>query len=96
MTSVIAPPKPLRHDDLQVPNDLEALIEEARRRTRLRRLSYAAAALLAVLIGAAAWGAIALTNGSPTNGAAPPGFQLIQARGPVEHQVRAARPEGVG
>lgn len=87
MTSVIAPPKPLRQDDLQVPNDLEALIEEARRRTRLRRLSYAAAALLAVLIGAAAWGAIALTNGSTTNGAAPPGFQLIQARGPVEHQV---------
>ena len=86
MTPVIAPPEPPRLDDL------EALIEEARRRTRLRRLSYAAAGLLAVLVGAAVvWGGLALTNGSTTNGAAPPGFHLVQARGPVEHQVIETR-----
>jgi hypothetical protein len=91
MTSVIAPPEPPRQEDVQTPNDLEALIEEARRRTRLRRLSYATAVLLAVLVGVAVWGGIALTNDSTTNGAAPPGFQLVQARGPVEHQVIQTR-----
>jgi hypothetical protein len=84
-TTLLAPPEPPRHDDL------EALIEEARRRTRLRRLSYAAAALFVVLGGAAVWGGIALTNGSTTNGAAPPGYHLVQARGDVEHQVIETR-----
>jgi hypothetical protein len=85
MTTVIAPPKPPRLDDL------EALIEEARRRTRARRLAYAAAALLAVLVGAAVWGGLALTNGSTRNGGEPPGYHLVQARGPVEHQVIETR-----
>lgn len=44
-----------------------------------------------MLVGAAVWGGIALTNGSTTNGAAPPGFRLVQARGPVEHQVIETR-----
>jgi hypothetical protein len=83
--TLLAPPEPPGHDDL------EALIEEARRRTRLRRLSYAAAALFVVLGGAAVWGGIALTNGSTTNGAAPPGYHLVQARGDVEHQVIETR-----
>jgi hypothetical protein len=81
MNVVLAPPKPPPSEEL------EALIEEARRRTRLRRLLYAAAALVALLVGAAVWGALALTNGSTTNGAAPPGFHLVRARGDVEHQV---------
>lgn len=80
-TSVITPFQPPRHEDP------EALIEEARRRTRVRRLSYAAAALLAVLVGAGIWGRFALTNGSTKNGSAPPGFHLVRAKGVVEHEV---------
>jgi hypothetical protein len=85
-TSLLAPPEPPQHDDL------ESLIEEARRRTRLRRLSYAAAGLLALLIAGAVWGGLALTNGgSTTNAAAPPGFHVVQARGDVEHEVIETR-----
>lgn len=84
-TSVIAPFQPPRHDDP------EALIEEARRRTRLRRFAYAAAALLALVIAAGVWGGLALTNGSTRNGSAPPGFHLVQASGKVEHELIETR-----
>jgi len=67
----------------------EALIEEARRRARLRRLAYALAALL---LGAAIWAGFALTGGGPTPTiVAPPGFHLVKARGDVEHQVIETR-----
>ena len=42
--------------------DLHLLIEEARRRARLRRWTYAG--ILALLAGAGIWGGLALTSGS--------------------------------
>jgi hypothetical protein len=84
-TPVIAPLQRPRRDDL------EALIEEARRRTRLRRLSYAAAAALAMVTAACIWRGFALISGSTKNGAAPPGFHLVRASGTVEHEVIETR-----
>jgi hypothetical protein len=67
----------------------EALIEEARRRARLRRLTYALAALL---LGAAAWAGLALTSGGPAPTiVAPTGFHLVKAKGDVEHQLIETR-----
>src|SRR6266542_269168 len=82
--SVVAPPKPppqpTRHEGL------EALIEEARLRARRRRVFLGFGALLAGLVGVAIWGALALSGGG-TSGTAPPGFRLIAARAPVEHEL---------
>lgn len=79
---VTAPPGSPQHADA------EALVEEARRRAHRRRLAYAVAALLALVIGAGAWIGLTLTSGDSTDTtAAPPGFGLVKARGPVEHQM---------
>jgi hypothetical protein len=77
--TIVAPPQP-SHDEL------EALIEEARRRTRRRRLFVAAAAGLALALGAGVTAAIVLTGrGGSTTSGVPAGFHLVQARGPVVH-----------
>jgi hypothetical protein len=76
--TVTAPPQP-KHDET------EALIEEARERARRRRLRAAAAAVVLAVIGIGVSGAIIVTaHGSGTDGL-PEGFQLVHARGPVEH-----------
>jgi hypothetical protein len=76
--SVTVPPQP-KHDEV------EALIEEARERARRRRLRAAAAVLVLAVIGVGVSGAIIVTaHGSGTDGL-PEGFQLVHARGPVEH-----------
>src|SRR6478672_11344436 len=55
--TVTAPPQTPRPREPERPDDLEALIEEARRRARRRRLRNAAAAVAAaaIAIGAHAW-----------------------------------------
>jgi hypothetical protein len=67
--------------------DLHALIEEARRRARQRRWTYAG--LLALLAGAGIWGGLALTSGSGAIPAppSPPGYHLVRARGSVQHAL---------
>jgi len=67
--------------------DPEALIEEARRRTRRRRLKYAAAGLGALLIGGGIYAGLEATGGSPAVHAVPPGFHLVKAGGPVSYAV---------
>src|ERR671939_96361 len=66
---------------------LHALIEEARRRARRRRWTYAG--LLALLAGAGIWGGLALRSGGGAIPAPParPGYQLVRARGPVQHAL---------
>src|SRR5689334_11459676 len=64
--------------------DLDALIDEARRRARLRRVALAAATLAAAGLGI---GSFALTGGSDPPLPAPPGFTAVKARGPVAHAV---------
>src|SRR4051794_8883552 len=64
---------------------LHALIDEARRRARRRRLL--SAGVLALLVAAGIWGGLALTSGSratPTP-PAPPGYHLVRAGGTVQH-----------
>src|SRR4051794_12582432 len=66
---------------------LHALIDEARRRARRRRLL--SAGVLALLVAAGIWGGLALTSGSratPTP-PAPPGYHLVRARGAVQHAL---------
>jgi hypothetical protein len=66
---------------------LHALIEEARRRARQRRWTYAG--LLVLLAGAGIWAGLALTSGSGATPAppAPPGYRLVRARGAVQHAL---------
>lgn len=87
--TVIAPPRPPDQE-----HDLEALIEEARRRTRRRRLKYAAAVLGAALAGGGIFAGIELAGGSPAGQAVPDGFQLVHGRGPVSHVVLHNFPSG--
>ena len=64
---------------------LHALIDEARRRARRRRVL--SAGVLSLLIGVGIWGGLALTSGgraTPTP-LAPPGYHLVRARGTVQH-----------
>ena len=69
-----------------VPRGLDlALIDEARRRARLRRVALAAAILAAA--AAAGIGSFELTRGSDPPLPAPPGFTAVKARGPVAHAV---------
>src|ERR1044072_2159814 len=63
--------------------DLDALIDEARRRARLRRVALAAAILAAA--PAAGIGSFELPRGSAPPLPAPPGFTAVKARGPVAH-----------
>jgi hypothetical protein len=88
--TVVAPPKP------SPPRlDPEALIEEARRRTRRRRLKFAAVGVLALAIAGGIYGGLELA-GTSTNGQfVPPGFTLVQAKGPVSYaqiEIREPRP----
>jgi hypothetical protein len=64
--------------------ELRALIEEARRRARQRRLALAAI-IVAATAGIAA--ALTLTGGSATRVDAPPGFTVVKAKGQVAHAV---------
>jgi hypothetical protein len=64
--------------------DLKALIEEAKRRARQRRLAYAAA-IVALSAGGIASG-LAL-SGEPAKPYAPPGFTVVKARGRVAHAL---------
>jgi hypothetical protein len=68
---------------------VDALIEEARRRTRRRRIAGAFAAL--ALLGGGIWAGLDLTSHGVPAPIAPPGFHLVQARGPVEHQLLEGR-----
>lgn len=82
MTVVETPPRPQPSQD-----ELEALIEEARRRARRRRLAYLAGA--AMLVGAAAV-TLGVLLGSDRGGqplALPAGFHAVNARGPVRHAL---------
>ncbi len=68
---------------------LAAIIAEARRRGRRRKVALASCGLLALLVGGAIWAGLALSSGG--GGAAvvhaPPGFHVVQAKGPVAHQI---------
>jgi len=81
--SVIAPPRPSQHS----PDDLDALIKEARERARRRRRAVGAVLAALALIGAVGvYAGLALTR--DTARAARPlpgGFRLVPARGPVSH-----------
>jgi hypothetical protein len=76
--SVTVPPQP-KHDEV------EALIEEARERARRRRLRAAAAAVVLAVIVVGVSGAVIVTAHGPAQNGVPKGFQLVHARGPVEH-----------
>jgi tetrahydromethanopterin S-methyltransferase subunit F len=76
--SITAPPQPNQ-------DELEALIEEARERTRRRRLRNAVAGVAAAAIAVGVVSAfVVVGRGAGTDGA-PKGFRLVHARGPVEH-----------
>jgi hypothetical protein len=75
----LAPPKP------SPPDELEALIEEARRRARRRRLAYLAATVLAVAFGAGIYSIVSFTGGGGGKSSLPAGFSYVQARGSVQH-----------
>lgn len=79
MTVVETPPQRQPSQD-----ELEALIEEARRRTRRRRLAYIGGALgVALAVGVALIIGGLVRGGSGT--AVPKGFVAVHARGPVLH-----------
>jgi hypothetical protein len=69
MSVILSPLQPPQHAD-----ELDALIEEARRRMRRRRFAYAAAVLFAAVVGAALSAKLALPakNGSSAGTFAPP------------------------
>jgi hypothetical protein len=79
VTVVDTPPRPQPSHE-----ELEALIEEARRRTRRRRLIIAASVVGVLLAGAVVFGGVVLTRGG-NHVAVPPGYHLVQAKGPVSH-----------
>jgi Tol biopolymer transport system component len=64
--SVTAPPRPPEPTDPNDRTELEALIEEARRRARRRRQRYAAAVLAALLAGLAVYVGVARDSGAGT------------------------------
>lgn len=64
--------------------DLNALIDEARRRAWRRRAALAVAILALAALGI---GSFALTRGSDPTVPAPPGFTALKARGPVAHAL---------
>jgi hypothetical protein len=77
VTIVEAPPEP-SHDEL------EALIEEARRRARRRRLLIGGAIAGALLLAGLVTGLVLGLKGDSST-AVPEGFHVVQARGPVKH-----------
>jgi hypothetical protein len=72
---------------------LAALIAEAHRRGRRRKSALAALGLLGLLVGGGIWAGLKLTSGgaAATLPVAPPGYHLVQARGPVQHVVMQSR-----
>jgi hypothetical protein len=68
------------------PDELEALIEEARQRARRRRLLVGAAVLSAICVAGLIVGLVLALRGG-TGTAVPRGFHLVRARGPVQHLV---------
>jgi hypothetical protein len=69
---------------------LAAVIEEARRHARRRRVALAGLGLLAVLVSGGVWAGLAFTGGSATaRPTVPPGFHAVHARGPVQHALVA-------
>jgi tetrahydromethanopterin S-methyltransferase subunit F len=76
--TINAPPQPNQ-------DELEALIEEARERTRRRRLRNAVAAVAAAAIAIGVVSAFVVAAGSRGTDGVPKGFTLVHARGPVEH-----------
>jgi hypothetical protein len=70
---------------------VDALIEEARRRTRRRRVALAGLAAL-VVAGGGIWAGLALTGGgAAAPGPVPAGFERVLARGPVTYLVLEER-----
>ena len=76
--TVTAPPQPKR-------DELEALIEEARERARRRRMQTAVAAMAATAIAVAVAAGFVVASSGSVRGDVPKGFQLVHARGPVQH-----------
>src|SRR4029453_18212699 len=76
---VETPPRP------QPSQELEALIEEARRRARRRRLISAASAAAVLVTGAVVAAVVFTHGGGGSHVAVPPGYHLVQAKGPVAH-----------
>src|SRR5262245_8813255 len=76
--SITAPPQPNQ-------DELEALIEEARERTRRRRLRNAVAAVAAAAIAVGVVSAFVVVAGGAGTDGVPKGFSLVHARGPVQH-----------
>jgi hypothetical protein len=76
--TVTAPPQPSQ-------DELEALIEEARQRARRRKLRNAIAAVAAAAVAVAVAAAVVFASRGPGADRVPDGFQLVHARGPVEH-----------
>jgi hypothetical protein len=69
----------------------EAVIEEARRRAKHRRLALAGW-LAALAVGGGIWAGLALTDGSGAPALIPPpGYHLVQARGPVKNLLTESR-----
>jgi hypothetical protein len=70
---------------------LAAVIAEARRRGRRRKVALAVGALFALLVGGGIWAGLALSGGG---GAVPvpvpPGFHAVPAQGPVQHELLTA------
>ena len=66
--------------------ELEALIEEARRRARRRRFAWLTAAVAVVAAAGIAAG-LALTSGPAARADAPAGFTVLTAKGQVAHAV---------
>ena len=88
MSTIVETPREPSHDEL------EALIEEARRRARRRRLLIGGVAVGALLLAGLVTGLV-LVLGGGTSTAVPRGFHVVQARGPVQHALLETLPSGV-
>jgi hypothetical protein len=67
---------------------LAAIITEARRRGRRRKVALATGGVLALLLGGAIWAGLALSGGGGAATVhAQPGFHVVPAHGPVAHQL---------
>ncbi len=65
---------------------LAALIGEARKRGRRRTFVFASIGL-ALLVGGGIWAGVTVSGGGAGGVQAPPGYQLVQAQGPVAHHI---------
>jgi Tol biopolymer transport system component len=85
--AVTAPARPLRAPEIDEPEQLEALIKEARRRARLRRLRYATCVVLVASAGSAA----VLGPGGGGGAGGPAASEPAPAAGPWEIKLTGAR-----